>query len=246
MLVGYRKITGMGVEGSWLWEKILNDCGEGGTEKGKKGTSSEWRIRSPVVFFLRCCQDWNYSSSFCLLDSVHWATWDSALYLGSPQRVGKRHCKFLSDWSSSAHHLPDISFVGFATVLGVPPVASLRGGPKVPVLHGNSNWTASILLWMFSSEELVSFSLPVKNLGQYLTHKKCPIASPLFLQDSERTETKERYVLMLSKVIQNRAPQKKTQFSKLGWAWGTWISTDGEEEWVLKETGEGTEVTLTF
>lgn len=70
LLVGYRKITGMGVEGSWLWEKILNNCGEGGTEKGKKGTSSEYRIRSPVVFFLRCCQDWNYSSSFCLLDSA--------------------------------------------------------------------------------------------------------------------------------------------------------------------------------
>lgn len=117
--MGYRKITGMGVEGSWLWEKILNDWGEGGTEKGKKGTSSEWTVRYPVVFFLRCCQDWNYSSSFCLLDSVHWATWNSALYLGSPQGVGRRHCKFLSDWRSSAHHLPDISSVGFATVLGI-------------------------------------------------------------------------------------------------------------------------------
>lgn len=78
---------------------------------------------------------------------------------------------------------------------------------KVPVLYRTSaeraTLTVNIILRTSPSTELAHFSPPVKEPGQCLTREGHSVTRPLSLWDSVRTRTQERYVLVLSKVIQD-------------------------------------------
>lgn len=134
-----------------------------------------------MVFFLKCCQDWNYSSYFCLSDStllkqlwyalghgMHWALpW---IWAPSERRW---HYRFPSALTSSVHpaNRMDSSFVGRVPVLTIPPAAPLRGGSEGPSVIWNEHRTGH------AHCQHHSVNVPVKGTGSLLT--TCEKARPV-------------------------------------------------------------------
>lgn len=128
-----------------------------------------------MVFFLTCCQDWNYSTYFCLSDSTLskqlWYALGPALDLGSLREAVALKIAKCREFLCAPAHRMDSSCAGRAPVLVIPPAAPLRGGREGPSVIWNECRTSH------AHHQHHSVNVAVKATGSLLA--TCKRAGPV-------------------------------------------------------------------